>query len=392
MMRMKILHLITGLDVGGAEMMLLNLLKQGSFASSTSRVVSLTGIGVLGKRIQQLGIEVIPLGMKPGRPDIRGFWRFVRLLRQDPPDLVQTWMYHADLLGALAAVITGNIPVVWGVHHTLDGKQPVSKATLRVLRLNAFLSRWLPRRVLCCAESARQAHIKVGFASEKMIVIPNGIDIQEFHPDPKAHSDVCRELNLDPGTQVIGMFARFHPQKDHQTFARAAGLLHASMPDVHFLLAGDGITPANQSLEACFQAAGVLDRVHLLGLRNDMPRLMAAVTISSLSSAYGEALPLVVAESMACGIPCVVTDIGDSRLLVGNTGRIVPPGDPTALAKAWEEILKLFPLAASALGQDARAKISVGYNIVPVSERYTSLYQSILTDNNEKNAASSAPL
>jgi glycosyltransferase involved in cell wall biosynthesis len=376
---MKILHLITDLEVGGAEMMLLNLLRQPVIASETDRVVSLTGTGTVGARIQQLGVPVQALGMQPGQPDLRALWKFTRLLRQDPPDLIQTWMYHADLLGAVASFMAGNIPVIWGLHHTLDGDQPVRSRTMMVLRLNAILSMWLPRRVICCAESACQAHIRAGYSRRKMVVIPNGIDLDEFHTDPQAGLALRSELGLNSETRLIGLFARYHPQKDHQTFASAAGMLCARMPQVHFILAGGEITPANHSLEALFQTKGVSDHVHLLGLRADMPRLMAAMDLACLSSAYGEALPLSIVESMACGVPCVVSDVGDSGLLVGDTGRIVPPRNPAALANAWEELLNMPTQERSTLGESARSKILLGYNIIPVAERYASLYRTILS-------------
>jgi glycosyltransferase involved in cell wall biosynthesis len=376
---MKILHLITGLGIVGAEMMLFNLLIQPVFTRETCQVISLTEIGPLGTRIQQAGIPVQSLGMRPGRPDMRALWQLTTWLRSDPPDVIQTWMYHADLLGGLAARLAGNIPVLWGLHHTLDGDQPVQPRTMLVLRLNALLSGWLPRRVVCCAESARQAHIRVGYSPKRMVVIPNGVDLEKFHPDPGARSSLRHELGLHPETQLIGLFARFHPQKDHRTFAEAAGRLHARLPKAHFVLAGEGITTANVSLQDWFQAAGLSTQVHLLGLRQDMPRLMAGVDIASLSSSYGEALPLSIAETMACGVPCVVTAVGDAVLLVGDTGRTVPPRDPAALSEAWEELLSLSEVARGTLGQRARVKIQVGYNIIPVAARYASLYASILS-------------
>ncbi len=381
---MKVLHLITGLEVGGAETMLLNLLKQPTFANEVSRVVSLTNIGVIGSRIQKLGTDVVALGMEPGHPELKGFSQLVHILRSDPPDLIQSWMYHADFLGSLAAFFCGNIPIVWGLHHTLDGDHPVQKSTMRIVQANAFLSRWSPKKVICCAESARLAHIRAGYISSKLIVIPNGIDLNEFSPDLNARSEVRSEIGVDLQTPLIGMFARFHPQKDHKNFISAAGILHESFPGVHFLLAGAGITPDNREMLTWLQASGILDQTHLLGLREDMPRLMSAVDIASLSSAYGEALPLVIAESMACGIPCAVTNIGDSALIIGNMGRVVPPGDPKALSLAWEELLTLPARDRHALGVRTRQKISLEYNINRVSELYLALYHSIL-DSGETN-------
>ena len=378
---MKILHLITDLDIGGAEMMLYNLLKIPPTPGTMTSVVSLIDLGIIGSRIQQLSIPVKSLGMHSGRPDLRALWRLVIWLRRDPPDLMQTWMYHADLLGGVAARLAGNMPVIWGIHHTLGGEQPLQPRTMAVLRLNAILSNWMPRRVICCAETACDAHEQVGYSATKMIVIPNGVDTERFHPDKQERSSVRQELSVTPDTRLIGMFARFHPQKDHHTFIEAARLLHAKLPHVHFVLGGDGMTSLNDPLQDWIRTAELSSHVHLLGLRQDIPRLMAAMDIVSLSSSFGEALPLVIAEAMACGIPAVVTDVGDASRLVGITGRIVPTRDPVALSNAWEELIRLPEHDRSLLGQKARSRIEQEYNIVSIAERYYSLYKSVLVNN-----------
>lgn len=375
----KVLHLITSLGVGGAEMMLLNVLQQPAMAQTSPRVISLTGVGEIGRRIRLLGVPVQALGMKPGRADPRALLRLVAILRLDPPDLLQTWMYHADLLGGVAAKLAHDIPVVWGIHHTLGAIQSVKDSTLAVLRLNARLSGWMPRRVVCCAESARQAHLQAGYAAGKMVVIPNGIDPQRFQPDAEARGWLRQQLGVPADALLVGMFARFHPQKDHHTFAQAAGNLHARLPQVHFMLAGEDMTEDNPALQAWFDDAGVSARVHLLGMRQDVPRLMAGVDVGTLSSAYGEALPLALVEMMACGVPCAVTAVGDAAAVVGTSGRIVPPGDARALAEAWEALLVLEGEERQALGRQARHIVEVGYNIQTTAERYLTLYRSLLS-------------
>ncbi len=375
---MKIVHLITDLDMGGAQVMLFNLLKQPAMAGMTGSVISLIEAGMMGSRIRELGIPVESLGMHPGRPDVRALWKLIGRLRQDPPDLIQTWMYHADLLGGLAARLAGNVPVIWGLHHTLGGEQPVRPRTMAVLRLNAILSSWLPRRVVCCAESTRQEHERVGYSANRMVVIPNGIDLELFHPDPQARHFLHQELGLDDDIKLVGMFARFHPQKDHRTFIEAARLQHLSTTRVHYLLAGEGVSAANQIINEWVENAGLSDRFHLLGLRQDMPHLLAGMDITSLSSSHGEALSMSIAESMACGTPAVVTDVGDAGRLVGNTGRVVPIRDPAALSDAWMNLLSLTEIERSRLGQMARSRIRERYNIFSVVERYLSLYRSII--------------
>jgi len=375
---MKILHLITNLEPGGAEIMLLNLLQEMPSHEWITRIVSMREIGIIGSHIQDLGIPVQALKMQPGIPNLKALIKLVRILKQDPPDLIQTWMYHADLLGSLAALLAGHIPTIWGLHHTFNGKQSVNQKTRAIVWLNAILSNWLPKRVVCCAESVREGHKQIGYDPKKLIVIPNGIDVQRFHPDPTAASKLKLELGIADNALLIGHFARFHIQKDHQSFIEAASLLLSEMSGVHFILAGEGITEDNRQLRTWINNAGVSNQIHLLGFRQDMPFLMAGIDVGTLSSAFGEALPLTIAETMACAIPCVVTDVGDSKMIVGVTGKTVPPKDPLALSKAWKSILSLSTQERDHLGQLARSRIKNEYNIQIVSKLYNSLYKSII--------------
>jgi glycosyltransferase involved in cell wall biosynthesis len=375
---MRIDHVITGLEIGGAEMMLYNILRHEQQNGKSMRVISLSSTGQLSDTIRALGIRVDHLNMYPGIADPSAFIRLLNILHKDPPEIIQTWMYHSDFLGGWAARICGNIPVVWGLHHTLGNKKTVRRRTMAIVKVNAKLSRWMPRKIICCAEAVYQSHIFAGYKPEKMIVIPNGIDTTKFHPDKYAGRTLRQELGIDAEAPIIGMFARFHPQKDHPTFVEAANYLTAKYPNAHFILAGEGMTSNNQTLMTLIQATGVFEQVHLLGIRLDMPRLFAGVDIVSLSSAYGEALPLSIAEAMSCGTPCVSTDVGDSKLLIRNTGMVIPPRDPRALANAWIELLELPDGKLHQLGLDARKVIEYDYEIGNTYGQYQALYDSIL--------------
>ncbi|KAF0109280.1 MAG: putative phosphatidylinositol alpha-mannosyltransferase [Anaerolineaceae bacterium] len=376
----RITHVIAGLGVGGAEMSLLKLLSTLDRGQFPAEVISLTGDAPLGERIRLLGIPVRALDLAPGRPDPRLVLRLAAHLRRSRPDLVQTWMYHADLIGGLAARLAGLFhppPVVWNVRHTFTNMDAFKPGTRLVVRLDARLSRTLPARIVCNAEAGRRSHAAIGYAADKMVVIPNGFDIDAFRPDPQARRDVRRELGIGEETPLVGLCARFHPDKDHHTFFRAAALLHARMPEARFLLWGKGVDEGNPAISAWLDEAGLRGVAHLLGPRDDSPRLTAALDVAALSSA-SEAFPTVVGEAMACEIPCAVTDVGDAADIVGETGRVVPPGDPPALAEAWQSLLALPAAERAALGQQARRRVLARFDIKQTAAAYARLYRDII--------------
>ncbi len=370
---MKVVHVITGLGVGGAETALYKLLSRWR---GLAEVVSLTGTGPVGDRIAALGVPVEAVGMRPGVPDPLGFWRLMGRLRAARPDVVQTWMYHADLLGGLAARVAGGFPVVWGVRHTNLDPRFNKRTTLWTARACARLSRRVPERIVCCGEAVREAHARIGYAAEKMVVIPNGFDLDAFRPDPAARSAVRRELGLDGDAPLVGLVARFHPQKDHRTFVRAAALIRSRMSGVHFLLAGEGVTRGNEALAGWLGEEGLEGACHLLGRRDDVPRLLAALDVA-VSSSVGEGFPNAVGEAMACGVPCVVTDVGDSARIVGETGRVVPPGEPEALARACLDLLAAGTGVRERLGMAARRRIEEHFGLPAVVARYERLYEEL---------------
>jgi len=242
-----------------------------------------------------------------------------------------------------------------------------------VARACSNLSRCLPDRILCCSEAARKAHVEFGYPADKMTVVPNGFDLSLFKPDRVARDTVRQELGLDPDVLLVGLIGRFDPQKNHAGFLQAAGLLHRKMPGVHFLLAGKGVDRGNAELLRSLERSGLRECTHPLGMRNDVPRLMAALDVLA-SSSVGEAFPNVLGEAMGCCVPCAVTDVGDSSWIVGDTGRVVPPGDMAGLADAMEELLLLPPAGRKILGERARTRVAEKFEIGKIVEQYKVFY------------------
>lgn len=368
-----ILHVISGLGDGGAQSSLHALCKQDE--ASLQHVVSLTDSGKFGPLLEAQGISVTCLGMKRGRVSLSGLWRLWQLIRRTRPDAIQTWMYHADLLGGVVARLAGQRNIVWGIRHTtlVPGESP--RSTIVVARLCAWLSRIVPRRIICCAEKAREVHAALGYDSARMSVIPNGYDLSVFHPDGQAGQQVRHELSLASDASVIGFVARFDPQKDHETLLSALSVLQAQGNCPICLLVGTGLTSDNIELTGRIAALGLDERVRLLGRRNDIPAVMNALDLHVMSSAFGEAFPNVLAEAMACGTPCVSTDVGDAAAILGDTGEIVPSRNPEALAAAIMDMLTEREAPSwTKRCEAARCRVSDRYSIERMAESYCKLW------------------
>jgi len=376
--RAKVLHIITDLDVGGAERMLVALIGPLAEAGFDSTVLSLMWGGALAEVLRQQGVAVHELGMRPGLPRPAEFPRLVRMIRDLQPDLVQTWMYHADLLGGAAARLAGKMPVVWGLHNTDLDPRRTKRSTRWVVRACATLSHRLPTKIVSCSDAGIGIHVDQGYAKDRIISIPNGFDTTALRSDAVDGPAVRGELGLAEDAVLVGQVARFDPQKDHRNFVQAAGLVVEQRPDIHFALVGKGCERDNAALADWIAATGAAERFHLLGLRSDVHRLLAALDLAVLSSAFGEAFPLVVGEAMCCGVPCVATDVGDSARIIGDTGRIVAARDPVALAGAMLELLELTAAERQALGTAARSRILAEFSLPAVAARYAALYEALI--------------
>ena len=383
---MKVVHVITGLSTGGAEMALLKLLSHMDRAEFQPEIVSLTNVGVVGESIRALGIPVRSLGMSRGVPNPLFVLRLARMLRDARPDLVQTWMYHADLVGGLAAKLTGNLPVVWNVRHSYLEPHHTKRTTFWTARACARLSGHVPQRIVCAAEVSRRAHEALGYDAKRMVVIPNGFDLSKLRPDPEARRAVREELDIPEDAPLVGLVARFHPDKDHRNFVRAAAILHAQRPGVRFLMCGEGITRENGELTRWVEDAGIGEYCYLLGRRDDVTRINAALDVAT-SSSGSEGFPNVVGEAMACGVPCVVTDVGDSAAIVGGTGMVVPRQDHRALAEGWAKLLEMGAEERRTLGEKARRRVEERYSLDSVVAAYTTLYRTVVEESRQGSSA-----
>jgi glycosyltransferase involved in cell wall biosynthesis len=373
----KILHLITGLETGGAEGTLERLvagIDRGRFAPV---VVSMTDAGRIGHRIENAGIPLETLRMRRGAADPRGLWRLFRVLRRHRPAILQTWLYHADLLGLAAHALGCAHLLLWNIRCTEAIEAGAVRAILR--RSSAT-----PHAIVVNSAAGRRYHEHLGYRPKRWEFVPNGFDTAVFKPDPAARQRLRGELGIADEAVVIGMSARYHPMKDHATFLAAAARLAARHPQLVLLLAGAGVDRANPDLAQRIAQHGALPPVRLLGERRDMHEVYPAFDIASLTSAFGEGFPNVLGEAMACGVPCIATDSGDAAAVIGPTGEVVPPRDPAALAAAWERLLLAGPAVRQAQGAAARRRIAEHYGLGAMIRRYEALYRDLIEEDNAK--------
>ena len=372
----SILHIITGLKTGGAERSLHSLLSGGLAARHQCHVVSLTDIGEFGAKIEALGVRVHALGMRPGHPSPAAVMRLGKIVRSVRPDLLQGWMYHGNVAASAAQLIAVGQPgLLWNIRHSLHAISNDKLGTRVIIRTGVLGSRQ-PDCILYNSHVSRAQHQAFGYHPSHGVVIPNGFDTAFWRPDAEARQQMRAELGLGPCDKLIGFVGRSHPMKDIPNFLKAMTGLMAANPQVHCAIVGQDVGPENPSLEAYFNVLPEI-RVHVLGRRDDVARLMPGFDVLCLSS-KGEAFPNVVGEAMACGVPCVATNVGDCGHVIGDTGRIVAASDPVTLREALDDLLLLDEDARLSLGAKARARIVDQFSLAATVGKYINLYDSIL--------------
>ena len=332
-------------------------------------VVSMTDIGPVGRKIQDCGVPVYALKMKKGFPDPRGVLPFCRFVRYFNPQIIQSWMYHANLLGLLSIRKT---KCVWNILCSEVDLTQYGNTYRWAVMAGAYLSQ-VPHAVVTNSRAGRITHLGLGYRPRSWEIIPNGIDTELFKQDPIAREGVRRKLKIPQDAMVIGLVARLDPLKDHENFFKAAEIILRIDPDIHFILAGRGITPGNPMVRNLMSEIERREKLHLLGEVDEINQVYAALDIAS-SSSSGEGLPNAIAEAMASGVPCVVTDAGDSRIVVDDTGVVVPIKDPIALAQGWQSLISGGPEAIKGLGELARRRIKEHYNMNSMVLKYENLY------------------
>lgn len=386
---MKIVHVITALPADGAEMMLYRLIRASVRSGVQHTVISLSSEDTMAPRLREAGAEVRILGMKRGMPSPSKFGLLIKWLDELEPEIVQTWLYHGDLVGGLAVHAAnclrtvrgaaGNRPaLLWGVHHTDLRSTGSSRMTRWVTKACALLSSRVPDKIVCCGEAAKNSHVLGGYCATKMTVIPNGFELDVFTPLAGAREVLRDTLGIDRSALVVGIIGRYHPVKDYGNFIEAMRVVLQELPQCHFVMAGQGLDADNAELRTMIDAAGVRGACHLLGPLSAPQAMLAGLDVFCLSS-RSEGLPTVIGEAMACEIPCVATDVGDTAWLMGDTGRAVAPENPQALARALTAMLSLSHEERTRHGAAARARIQTFFSIEASARLYEHTYLQTLS-------------
>lgn len=370
----RVVHVITGLFTGGAETMLFKLLSRTDRDRFHPAVVSLKSGGPMAEKIRGLGVEVYSAGLERRLPSPRKWMRLAKLVDDLEPNILQGWMIYGNLAAQMLSAGSGRRPrVLWNMRNSLHDLRVERRTTAGVVRAMARLS-GLPVSILYNSRTSARQHEARGYDARKTRVIPNGFDGRLFRPDEEARRRLRGELGVRERTPLVGLIARFHPVKDHLNFLRAARLLVSAGSPARFVMAGRGTDGAEAG--ALVDRLQLRDRVQALGERDDLPPLTAALDIATCCS-VAESFPNAVGEAMACGVPCVVTDVGDAQWMIGPAGRVVAPRDSAALADAWRTLLALPPGRKRAIGEAGRARVLEKFSLDRVVGQYESLYAEV---------------
>jgi len=347
-------------------------------------VISLTKNGLIGEKIKKLDVEIFCLNMTKSFNLINKFIDLKKLLSEKKPDLVQTWLYHSDLIGGLASKLSLSCPIVWNIRHSDLSSEANKRTTILVAQLSAKLSNYIPDCIISCSKVAKNIHINIGYNKDKIEIIPNGFNISEFNQAKYNKKILYDELDISYNNNLIGMVGRYDPQKDYDNLLNAALLLkknyYSLFNQSHFILCGKNVDENNKELTNFLKKNKMESNFHLLDIRDDIPMIMASLDLFTLSS-LGEGFPNVVGEAMASNTPCVVTDVGDSAYIVGDTGIVVRPKNSSELMQGWVNIITKSRKEIEKLGEKARKRIIDNFTIKKISKKYLDLYNTLINEN-----------
>ena len=370
---MKIVHVISGLNTGGAEMMLFKTLSVCDLPKRNILVVSLGGKGTMGSRIERLGVEVVELNLSRKSPVTISFFKKIIYIKKFKPDIFQGWMYHANIVAFFYALLFRKTRLFYGIRHSLYSVRNEKFLTRVAIYLCKVTSGYCQTVVYNSRKSMLQ-HVEYGFSVDNQEVIPNGFDVSVFSPS-RFTSDrykIKSTLNIPNDAVVIGVVARYHPMKGYENIFSAIIKVLKKYPDIHIVAIGKEVT--NHRFDYMIDDE-FKEKFHLLGESSEIPTFMSIFDIAVNGSLWGEAFSNAICEAMAMGIPCVVTDIGDSKYIVENCGVVVPPHDVQSLASGILKLLSMSKNERKLLGLNGRTRIVKNFSLDELMKRNEVLYK-----------------
>ncbi|MBF0292301.1 MAG: glycosyltransferase [Nitrospinae bacterium] len=372
----KVLHVIGSLDTGGTESTLANLALAMDKKRVENIVVTLAGYDTpLSLRIAASGVQVIKLGMlRPKWKFAFGVFKLVSIIRRLKPDVIQGWLHESELVATVSARICG-IPVFWNVRGSQMNWSDFKWHLPWVIKILARLSS-IPEVVISNSSAGRLAHEEMGYHPRRWELIHNGFDADSFTPHPTTRADLKKLIGAVEGEVIVGHVARFHKVKDHAGMLRAVGIVSRRVDNARFVFVGKGVDMQNPAIAEAVRAEGIANRVHFLGEISDIPRITAGFDIA-VNSSYTEGFPNAVGEAMSCAVPCVATDVGECREIIGDAGIVVPAKDPEAMANALESLILARDEERRRIGAIGRSRVEKYYSLEKSAEKYVSLYEEV---------------
>lgn len=376
-MKIRVMHLITGLDVGGAENMLFKIAANMDRDNFENIVVCIKTGGSMLDKLEKANVEVISLGFNKKYPSLLVILKLISIIKEKKPDVLHTWLYHADLLGLIAGKISRLPHVVWNIRCSYVDMSEYSIMSSFVRFILVKLSS-IPSLITVNSKCGLQAHKDIGYRAKKWKIIPNGIDTELYKPDLNIKNNIKNQLNIAGDSIVIGFVARFDPMKDHGTFFEVARRLVDKSPGINFVLAGTNIDSGNEYLNNKIKQYGLGQNIVLMGEQHELWKLLPAFDLLILTSAYGEGFPNIIGEAMSCGVPCVSTDVGDVRSIIGDAGSVAQPRDADGMLAALETMINLSGKERNEMGLKARGRIVDNYLLSNIVKEYEKTYIEIM--------------
>jgi len=370
----KIIYIVSNLTVGGAENVLLRLLSKIDKKKYDPLVISLVEKGKIGRKIERLGIDVYCLGIYSFINLLPGLIKLVIKINIFNPKIIHTFMIHSAILGGIIAKLLNRPTIIWNIFTTNLSLKSNKYKTYLIIKICASLSRVVPNRIIVDSSASYFAHKKAGYSYENMQIINNGVDTSVFCPNELIRNKY-RQQYFKENELVIGLIARYHPVKRHDMFIKVASLLKKKVNNIKFLLNGNNIEISNSELMKMINNKGIQDIIHLSDSKLEITDFLVACDILVSSSNF-ESFPNIICEAMACSIPCVVTNVGDCAKIVDDTGIIIEPNDPNALASALMRLIKMSSKDRMQLGNNARLRIENNFSLGLMVEKYNNLYNS----------------
>jgi glycosyltransferase involved in cell wall biosynthesis len=379
--RIKIIHVINCLSPGGAERMLLNLLANANMEKFDIKVFSLQDKGQLCSDIEALGVPVYCFFMYNKIDFIFRFIKLMLTIRKTKPEIIHTWMYHSNIIAGFAAKLVSRCKIVWSIHASKLDSGFTKRSTKIAIKLSSLMSFFIPHKIIFCSNSSYYLHQIIGFERSKMVVIPNGVDLDLFRKSKENRFGLVNEINSKDDTIFIGMAARYDPMKGYDIFIKAAKILCDKYSHIHFLLCGSNVANSNYELVKMIIDADLISKIHLLGYIPDMPKFYNSINILTVASSYGEAFPMSICEAMACEVPVVSSDLGDCSYIINDSEMIFPINNTEILSKRWEKIITYDEGIRHKIGKKNRERIMSLFEIKNIKKTYEKNYLEVLNNN-----------